>query len=257
MTFSRPVVNDEDCHLLKLPVELRLLIYSYALLAPEGVICQVVRMHGRSCFFRYTPYQKNAHGPKSSRDANATSSRKSAAKVAKKVPVVSHTNDLNQLKYVCCELHAETKGIIVANNNLVFDYGVDKFVKFVRTCPPKTLKTIRKVTIMESLPPTSRVLGHRGDYSALIDFCEQYPQTVVQLRHDQLRPDSRQFFWHALRFNLHFRKDPGFIAKVYTNINAQIEALNLAVVSWGATQLDDIQEYPPNLRAYPPYGHIS
>ena len=34
----------------------------------------------------------------------------------------------------------------------------------------------------------------------------------------------------------------------------QIEALNAAIESWGAMGLDDIEPYPDNLRAYPPYG---
>lgn len=254
MPGSRPVAKDNDCRLLKLPAELRHLIYSNALLVPEGVTCQLVRMHGRSCFFRYTPYRKSARGPNSSKEANAKSRRGTVSKPAKSVPVVSHTNEFNQLKYVCRETYTKTKGLVVATNNLVFEYGADRLIAFARTCPPETLKTIRNVTIIDRLSPTSRVTGRRGDYTALIDFCEQYPETTVQLHHNRLRPDSRKFFWHALRFNVHFRKNTGFVAKIHTSMTAQIEALNSAIVAWGAIQLDDIQAYPATLRAYPPHG---
>lgn len=182
-------VNNND-RLLKLPAELRLQIYSYALLATEGVACQAVRMHGTPCFYRYTLYRTIGRRSRPSKDANAAGSRAAASKPIKAIPAVTHTREFNQLKHVCRDMYLDTKGLLVATNNLVFEYGIDKFLTFISTCPSSTLKTLRNVTIIDCRPPTSHVPGHKGDYAALFDFCKEYPMAEVQLRHDRLRPTS-------------------------------------------------------------------
>lgn len=47
--------------LLKLPTELRLQIYGYVLHAPDGVACQLLRMHGVSSLYCYTRYRMPTH----------------------------------------------------------------------------------------------------------------------------------------------------------------------------------------------------
>lgn len=237
MAASFPPSNSSN-RLLKLPAELRLQIYGCALHAPEGVVSQPVHMHGTTCLYRYARYRKRARQPRSSSPN----------------PAVTAANELNQLKYVCRKMYADTKGLLVATNTLIFDHGINKFLDFVQTCPPATLKTIRHVSIITRMQPTSRIPGQTGDYAALIDFCESYPKAAVQLRHARLRPTSPDFFGHALKFNVHFRKNPGYVSKVHRGIAVQIEALTAAIEDWGAMSLDDIEPYPHNLRVYPPLG---
>jgi hypothetical protein len=176
---------------LGLPKEIRNVIYSFALAVEDGYICGVSR--GIICLadepgyppklcslaYMHTGYQHNADYLTDDYELfKPFISRKAEA----------WRIDINQLKYVCKQLHRETRGItlkINASRKLVFHgtrtggssgmanaifhntgriSGMANFVHFYNKCSPEQQEHIRNVDIIEL--PSDDEQPRKPDYSS-------------------------------------------------------------------------------------------
>lgn len=147
--------------LLKLPKELRDIIYEYALTEHRGLLVHYNQSLNKSLLCRFVPtYDHTRHEP-------------------------------NQLRYVCRQLHIETSALGLRYNDITFrsaPYQVisvyDMFDAFYASTPAKYLADIRKVTILDTstkLPYQQVVLDELLSKSVL-QFCRQNPKTKVIAR---------------------------------------------------------------------------
>ncbi|KAH3990388.1 hypothetical protein HBH70_201270 [Parastagonospora nodorum] len=211
---------DGTCYFLRLPAELRNLIYRQALFSPEGLACRSTQECGK---LHYRLYAIESYDDSSKMNGYT------------KEPLGIATSELNQLKFVCRQLNVETKCVSTSINAIVFLKGIPDF------CPKSVLNQI-------SSPRTS-----------LLDFCKQQPYTSVKLRHSWLDPHEPDFFQRMIEFAIHFRNDRGVVARVTASLNAQQYLIHRAVDIWYADMeiSDRLKEYPQNLRAFPPYKTLN
>jgi hypothetical protein len=172
-------------------------------------------------------------------------------------PMGVATNELNQLKYACRQLNIETKGIAMTMNEIVFLRGVPNFNQFTNDCPPAILDHISAIEIHQEQPYEDDKICDAADRTELVEFCKQHPATAVRLRHSWLDPDGDDFFGRVVEFAVNFRKDTTLIKRVTTDPQREHSLLQIALQIWSKnsslSSVDDIQGYPANLRAFPPF----
>lgn len=223
------------CRLLKLPAELRLLIYEYALHAPNGVVCKEEWDHTGDwwCYYPLLAPIKDFYDPD---------------------PTVDYsTTEGNQLKYVCRQLNTETKGLTFSVNEIIFHEFIATLIDFHRVCPPAVLENIRIITIMASElllfnMSASGKTTKANDF--LCGFCVQYPQVIVRLRHEYLHPEEDYTILNALKFQICYRNNSSLIDEISKGTDEHVEML--AVIA-NYKSHPETKLVPENLRLYPPF----
>ncbi|KAF2712580.1 hypothetical protein K504DRAFT_499664 [Pleomassaria siparia CBS 279.74] len=138
----------------------------------------------------------------------------------------------NPLKYVCRQLHKETRGVALAWNDLVIRFtnsmsACDVFGTFLNTCSPTRRKCLKKVVIVEKTTFDNFSDKYRkwiclmcgAEKPFLYDYCLQHPDARVIVRHDAslrlVHSDDNEFdymrlwtFQHA-GLRMAFRQDYG------------------------------------------------
>ncbi|KAF2877760.1 hypothetical protein BDV95DRAFT_588794 [Massariosphaeria phaeospora] len=122
--------------------------------------------------------------------------------------------EVNQLRYVCRQMHDETRGLALALNNLTFHgrksggrTGSRQFEDFLECISSISKNYIHNVTILDE----------RTRHPMIYDFCRQHPASRVIIRYATAVPATTGFFsrdptsWLALHCALRqmFRGDPG------------------------------------------------
>ncbi|EAT89347.1 hypothetical protein SNOG_02616 [Parastagonospora nodorum SN15] len=227
---------DGTCHFLRLPAELRDLIYRQALFSPEGLACRSTQECGKLHYrLLHSTHELGSQ------------------------PLGIATSELNQLKFVCRQLNVETKCVSTSINAIVFLKGIPDFIEFATACPKSVLNQISSVTIHHEQEYDDHNFCEPSHGTSLLDFCKQQPYTSVELRHSWLDPHEPDFFQRMIEFAIHFRNDRGVVARVTASLNAQQYLIHRAVDIWYAnTDISDrLKEYPRNLRAFPPYKTLN
>lgn len=102
--------------------------------------------------------------------------------------------DSNQLRYVCRQLYAETTGLGLRFNDVIFQSHpedsivsvYDIFHRFIHNCSPEYLAIIRRIELVDNHQDSpQRVFLFVGLQSSdLVRFCQIYDQTTVIVRFD-------------------------------------------------------------------------
>lgn len=167
--------------LLRLPAELRNLIYAYALTADKGLNFHPSWGDG---------LRPPRFFPRSTSPA-------------------TRSDEFNQLKYTCRQLHQETAGLEVQTSQTYFNNTTDvrgpaeTFVKFRETCTVKKAGWFRDVTLLDDYGWGPRdVLDHNKIYNgwALIHFLGYTPEKYKDL----LEP--RQFMHAVVDFCRNYKE---------------------------------------------------
>ncbi|KAF2244808.1 hypothetical protein BU26DRAFT_508788 [Trematosphaeria pertusa] len=157
---------DGTCYFFRLPRELRDQVYDYALYAPDGL------------FYQYRPFDTVFPFFASEEDTRD-----------------SIQPEINQLKYVCRQLHAETKGLVLKVNEAVnftrFSIAhpstVEQFQRLWESCGTNTRSCIRAIY----LPAEDGAVGQdanaalprpRSNVFPIIDLCRAHPDVQVNVR---------------------------------------------------------------------------
>lgn len=84
---------------------------------------------------------------------------------------------------------------------------------------------------------------------------------VIKLRHSWLDLEDRYFFDRAVQFAVHFRKDLNFVKRVAAQPQCQARSIREALREWDQSAdspaIDDILEFPANLRVFPPFAKLN
>jgi hypothetical protein len=150
--------------LLTLPQELRDLIYKYALTEPEGL--STTTDSSPSSNIRLCQLESTLRYP---------------------------SQESNQLRYVCRQLHFETNALGLMYNTIQFvdnNHGsaYSLFARFRTLGSLETLRRLKRVVIFDALTPTNltqvKKLMERSFLgpSGIVEFSRAYPNTVVLVR---------------------------------------------------------------------------
>jgi hypothetical protein len=248
--------TDGTCYFFRLPAELRNLVYSHALFSPEGAVCSPSIEHDESLhrLFAIEKYVAGTPTRKLSDDMvfNYPSEHGLDGK-----PMGYTTMELNQLRYACRQLNAETKGVAISTNEIVFLEGVSSLNRFTHECPPAILEHISTITVHQEQDYDTDELCDLADCTELVEFCRHHPATTVRLRHSWLDPVLDYFFERAIEFAVNFCKDTSLAKRVFSQPQDVHQYLRMAIQVWSkndtTVSVDEIQGYPANLRAFPPF----
>ncbi|KAH9861886.1 hypothetical protein IAQ61_010087 [Plenodomus lingam] len=205
-------------NLLDLPPEIRNYIYEYALVSETG-----------SLFYR-DPQEMEL--PPEETEARVTKRENTGTKILfayYKAPSVSrihlcetgesHT-EMNQLKYVCRQLHHETKRLEMRYNNLVCQEDAIcplpadiQLARCLHICDHAWLSKIRTIILKSTkshgdsatLPVPSQIpkIRHQVDFEAypvkfITDFCVANPKITIKYYRSELRQITWRGFWAGL-----------------------------------------------------------
>lgn len=168
--------SQSDCHLLRLPRELRDYIYAFALYEPDGI------------FY----YRDEQHQPRFTRAEN-------------------DKEGINQLKFTCRQLRAETRGLELESNELVFvkdkkrslaliesnEANAHMYLSripalqlhaFLNMCSESWRQRIRRVRLQAPATSIENHFVHRRDiphqhdsnYRFLAYFCWSNPKMIIR-----------------------------------------------------------------------------
>jgi hypothetical protein len=152
--------------LIRLPRELRDLVFEYALSFEGGLIADVV----------------NATGQDSTGNDSTAVTRFHAKESLEKMKA-------NQLRLVCRQFYAESDRLELRYNDITFVdtngqfNALTNFVHFYKNCPAAQLQFVRCVTILDS--HISAAIRKELEYEALDDFpsfCKHFPNALLVFR---------------------------------------------------------------------------
>jgi hypothetical protein len=153
--------------LIRLPRELRDLVFAYALSFEGGLIADVV----------------NATGQDSTGNDSTAVTRFHAKESLKKMKA-------NQLRLVCRQFYAESNKLELRYNRDITFVDTDgqsnaltNFVHFYKNCSLAQLQFVRRVTILDS--HTSAAMRHELEHEALAEFpsfCKHFPNALLVFR---------------------------------------------------------------------------
>jgi hypothetical protein len=99
---------------------------------------------------------------------------------------------MNQLKYVCRQLHQETAGIEIKFNSITFDSpqpgtSIRQFFRSVQGCSPARLTWLKRAVLEEKGAREEKdhyawVQKHLQNIVSLLGFCDANPETTVALQ---------------------------------------------------------------------------
>ena len=173
-----PPRNDR-CLLLELPRELRDLIYDFALTENGGLI-------------------KDENFDPNSGDA--TGRFRAAGDEAKR--------DANQLKFVCRQLRAETKGLGLRLNVLTFRFNAQQssyrvLMHFLTyECSESHLRRVKEVVLITSKDRTP--LDETFGSPAFHAYCQKHPSTKVTIRLGWFGTSVEPVIWCAIGSAIHY-----------------------------------------------------
>lgn len=243
---------DGTCYFLRLPAELRNLVYQHALFSPEGLACRSTRECGK---LHYRMYAIESYDDSSTMDRLYEGRLQFEHELDAQLLGVAKS-ELNQLKFVCRQLNVETKCVSMSINAIVFSKGIPDFIEFTTSFPKSVLNQISTVTIYHKQDYDDHRFCMPSDRASLLEFCKQQPYTSVKLRHSWLDPHEPDIFQRMNEFSIHFRNDREAVARMIADLNEQQWWIDKAVDTWYADtevlKFDDLKEYPQNLRAFPP-----
>jgi hypothetical protein len=160
---ERPIQEQPDSPLLRLPGELRSRIYEFALTA-NGCLLYHFRVK-KPCFVD-VPSDRNDITPSQS------------------LP------EFNQLKYTCRQMYSETACLELKLNHIVFRSALDRavdsmpayrFGKFLDECTPSKQTWLKRVTLELCSRGSCQEEGFepRTSYMRVAKFCSENPKTTV------------------------------------------------------------------------------
>jgi hypothetical protein len=262
--------SDGTCHLFRLPAELRNIIYEYTLSAPNGVVCRATNYTGHILYHFYKAKEVEVF-------MDRQYQRRSE-------PLQAVKTELNQLKYTCRQLNAETKLLTTSLNEVIFynvvpnaisdrtvdcrndiwpivrvSKGVEDFIDYMSIVSNRKLKCPPKVTIIVTnkySPDNFFNFCEPATCAALLKICRQYPELVVKLRHCWLDVCEVNFFEKAIGLMVHLRKDHSSMERLRTHSTHTSKRQILS--SWRDVELDldPVKGYPPNLRVFPRFARF-
>lgn len=214
-TDSPNTLISNGCYFLRLPGELRNLVYAYALSEPAGLE------------FRYDSqgiarlYHFGAAKPSPEISSTITDEGLEAHGGE------SEMSDANQLQYISRDIRRETRGIGIRYNRLTFDNLVN-FMAFLETCPSTHTKHIRHITIDRSLY-TKRSQAESVDHvqkrskrrSEFFDFCKSNASVTIRNPLKSWRQDDPWFITNTISLQIQFRKHSKLIYDFFTNEKTQ------------------------------------
>ena len=242
-----------SCLFFKLPTELRYQIYEYLFPTPHGVVCESMSYHATLevqsvSFFRYFPLLCPI------RDVYSTDFWSTEGDLSE--AVVCSLAQANQLKFVSRQFNADTKGLTLSLNEVVFERGIKDFNDFASAAPSAVLNRLRTVTIMSSELCWDREPENEeasDAIHALIRFCKSHPHVLVRLRHAHLHPTEFPIFLQSVAYGLYLRGDETMVERVLIDLGER--AIVMRHISF-TMRISDRQIYPSNLRVYPLFAKL-
>jgi hypothetical protein len=236
---NAPIKN--DCYFLRLPGELRNLIYAYALSEAAGL---EVRYDSQGIPRLYRLGVTNRAPDISTILINDIWEAADGAEF--------YPGDANQLQYVSRELRRETRGLGIRFNSLSFDKYTD-FLAFLNTCPSAHTQYIRQITINRSLY-TKRLRNDSDEHvdkrskrrSELFDFCNKNASVTIRNSLKDWRQDDPWFVLITISLQIQFRGRSKLLYDFFTDQRPQ-ELLE-ASYSNARTRA---KEVPLNVHFYP------
>ncbi|KAF1963794.1 hypothetical protein CC80DRAFT_498909 [Byssothecium circinans] len=186
--------RNQTTRFLRLAPELRNRIYNYVF-SDDIVDVRPDKTHGKTVFrlYQYQPYRKGS-------DIRAQDT----------------PQELSPLKYVCRQLHFETRGMGLGNKTLYFPrgsqptdfatYGMRASVLFLSMCSPSSKAKITDIMDDEVMDVTWELT----QIDPLADFCRAHPSARVGLRMDS---DDLLMFTHMTMLTAALRKKMSIFAQ--------------------------------------------
>ena len=162
--------KDDECYFFRIPLELRYMIYHYALSYEEGLTYKYVE--DDTTFKLY--------------------------------PIIDAEHEVNRLKYVNHQFCMETTGLAIRVNDLEFLQTSPsnpepgrQFLSFMKNCTEKNKKSMRKISVNRSYATfkdcaMSKLSPEISDSTyAVVLFCTAYPKSYVHFTHSmRYEPDG-------------------------------------------------------------------
>ncbi|KAH5325992.1 hypothetical protein HBI12_080990 [Parastagonospora nodorum] len=157
------------CHLFRLPGELRNYIYEYALTEERPL--KVERRSNDTAFKCYKQPLAQAGGH---HEMGAFSKSPTDTLV-----------EVNQLRFVNKELHAETRALALRYNNLAFN-SIGDANEFLKNCALSQQAHLHTLTIH-----CTRISGHGNPpaMKSIVQFCRAHPGATVRIKHSCNNPN--------------------------------------------------------------------
>ncbi|KAF2244822.1 hypothetical protein BU26DRAFT_553930 [Trematosphaeria pertusa] len=179
-----------ECHLMRLPGEIRNIIYEYALTEPDGLTYR----NSEFCAARLVAHEPGDAGLNSGTRLDYV--------------------EANQLQYVSREMRRETRGLGIVYNDLTFvgtsnNLATSQFALFLRVCASRHLDYIRTITLRHrdtDLGPRpvaqDKFEDDHESANIFMDFCHKRPNATVKWHVPWMSAQRKFFLLQVFRLDL-------------------------------------------------------
>jgi hypothetical protein len=225
--------------LLLLPGEIRNAIYAYAFAQNHGIWYQYDKERRIGQMFLFT------HDRRDLTNEVRTSQHPHHSQAA--------FLEANQLKFVNHQLCAETRGLVLRYNDLMFR-NVEELAIFLRTCDTSHYSRFRVFNVVTGSIfdlATLRFAGDEVPVHAVFDFCRQAPHVLV--RHISMVDFSKMaFFGWAIRLEVAARRGVAIMQTLVPSQHGQGQVMRIFLTKAGLGSLADVPgNAPSNFRFFP------
>lgn len=224
-----------SCDFLRLPGEIRNAIYAYTLTIQKGLMYYYGKDEvGRLYDIGFSLLEDEAR----------TSQNKYHSE--------ENFLEANQLKYTNRQLYAETRGLVLRYNHIIFE-DIVELAAFLRSCPPTHLERLRDIEVVNPVFHWEKIeyTAQAQDRGEVFDFCRHHPQVLI--RSIMRTPlSAAHFLLMAVHVELSARKSVAVLERTIPSESLRVSVVRHFLTTHHFESIEDIPEDVPfNFRIFP------